>query len=125
MITLSAPAGLDFDFGNAAPGDTSNVNDVAVTVTTNNADGYTLSVQASDMAGFANGGSIPATAMSFRVGTDAYAALTAANTDLQLASEATNTDANGTDYAIDAQLVVPWVAGDAYDGTVTFTASTL
>ena len=120
MISISAPASIDF--GNGVPGDTLSALDSTVTVISNNGAGYTLSVKASDFTGDP-AGTIPATALSFRNGVTSYASIVEADTNLELASPAAATDADGTNHAIDAQLVLPYVQAGDYSGTFTFTAS--
>jgi hypothetical protein len=122
VLSIAAPATIAFGAG--VPGDELAVDNSTVTVISNNATGYDLSVQASDLTD-ATDGTIPASAMSFRDGTSAYAPLTAAGTDLLLASPGAETDANGTDHLIDAQLVLPWTQAGDYTGTFTFTASNI
>jgi hypothetical protein len=68
---------------------------------------------------------IPLTALSFRDGVTAYAPLVAAATDVVLATTAAETDADGTNHLIDAQLVLPFVEAGAYSGTFIFTASNI
>lgn len=120
-ISLAAPATIAFGAGN--PGDTLSALDSTVTVISNNAAGYTLAVQGSDMT--KAGGSIPLTALSFRDGVTAYASLVAVATDVVLATTAAETDADGTGHLIDAQLVLPFVEAGAYAGTFIFTASNI
>ena len=121
MISVAAPATIAFGAG--VPGDTKSVLDSTVTVISNNGAGYTLSVQGSDLTKTTN--TIPLTALSFRDGVTAYAPLVAAATDVLLATTAAETDADGTNHAIDAQLVLPFVEDGAYSGTFIFTASNL
>jgi hypothetical protein len=122
MISVAAPATIAF--GNGVPGDVLSVLDSTVTVISNNAAGYTLAVQASDFAGDPSG-TIAATALKFRDGAASYAAITAAATDLDLATTTGPTIAAGTDHLIDAQLTVPFVQAGDYSGTFIFTASNL
>ena len=121
MISVAAPATIAFGAG--VPGDTLSVLDSTVTVVSNNGAGYTLAVQGSDMT--KTGGTIPLTALSFRDGVTAYAPLVAAATDVVLATTAAETDADGTNHSIDAQLVLPFVEAGAYSGTFIFTASNI
>jgi hypothetical protein len=121
VISVAAPAAIAFGAG--VPGDTLSVLDTTVTVISNNAAGYTLSVQATDLTKTTN--TIPLTAMSFRNGVTAYAALVAVDTDVLLATTSAETDADGTDHLIDAQLVLPFIEAGAYSGTFTFTASNI
>lgn len=121
VISITAPATIAFGAG--VPGDTLTVLDSTVTVISNNAAGYTLSIQGTDLTKTTN--TIPLTALSFRNGVTAYAALVAVNTDVLLATTAAETDADGTDHLIDSQLVLPFVEAGDYAGTFTFTASNL
>lgn len=121
VISVAAPATIAFGAGN--PGATLSVLDSTVTVITNNAAGYTLSVQATDLTKTTN--TIPLTALSFRDGVTAYAPLVAVDTDVLLATTSAETDADGTDHLIDAQLVLPFVQAGDYSGTFIFTASSL
>jgi hypothetical protein len=121
MISVAAPATIAFGAG--VPGDTLSVLDSTVTVISNNGAGYTLAVQGSDLTKTTN--TIPLTALSFRDGVTAYAPLVAVATDVLLATTAAETDADGTDHLIDAQLVLPFVEAGAYEGTFIFTASNL
>ena len=121
MISVAAPATIAF--GNGVPGDTLSVLDSTVTVISNNGAGYTLSVQGSDLTKTTN--TIPLTALSFRDGVTAYAPLVAVATDVLLATTSAETDADGTDHLIDAQLVLPFVEAGNYSGTFVFTASNI
>ena len=123
MISVAAPA--TFAFGAGVPGDTKSVLDSTVTVISNNDAGYTLSVQGSNLTKV--GGTIAATALSFGISVEnnTYAPLTAAATNLLLATTAAETDADGTDHLIDAQLVLPFVEDGNYAGTFIFTASNI
>ena len=121
MISVAAPATIAFGAG--VPGDTLSALDSTVTVISNNGAGYTLAVQGSDLTKTTN--TIPLTALSFRDGVTAYAPLVAVDTDVLLATTSAETDADGTDHSIDAQLVLPFVEAGAYDGTFIFTASNL
>jgi hypothetical protein len=121
MISVAAPASIAF--GNGVPGDVLTVTDSTVTVISNNAAGYTLSVQTSALSD--GTASIPATAMKFRNGVTAYASIVAVNTDLLLATTAAQTVAAGTDHLIDSQLTLPFVEAGAYTGTFIFTASNI
>jgi hypothetical protein len=121
MISVAAPASIDFGAG--LPGDTLSVLDSDVTVISNNAAGYTLSVQATNLTKTTN--TIPLTALSFRNGVTAYAPVVAVDTDVLLATTSAETDADGTAHLIDAQLVLPFVEAGAYNGTFTFTASNI
>ena len=121
MISVTAPATIAFGAG--VPGDTLSVLDSTVTVISNNGAGYTLAVQGSDLTKTTN--TIPLTALSFRDGVTAYAPLVAVDTDVLLATTSAETDADGTDHSIDAQLVLPFVEAGAYEGTFIFTASNL
>jgi hypothetical protein len=122
MISVAAPASIDF--GSGVPGDTLSVLDSTVTVISNNGAGYTLAVQASGFTG-APAGTIPATALSFRDGVTAHAAIVAVSTDLLLASTAAVTPEAGTAHLVDAQLTLPFVPAGTYSGTFTFTASNI
>ena len=66
---------------------------------------------------------IPLTALSFRNGVTAYAPLVAVATDVLLVNVTAETDADGTDHLIDAQLVLPFAEAGDYAGTFVFTAS--
>lgn len=121
VISVAAPAAINFGAGN--PGQTLTVADSIVTVITNHGTGYTLSVQGSDLT--KTGGTIPLTALSFRDGVTAYAPLVAVDTDVLLATTSAETDADGTDHLIDAQLALPFVEAGAYSGTFIFTASNI
>jgi hypothetical protein len=121
VISVAAPATIAFGAG--VPGDTVSVLDSTVTVISNNAAGYTLSVQATDLTKTTN--TIPLTALSFRNGVTAYAPLVAVDTDVLLATTSAETDADGTDHLIDAQLVMPFVEAGDYEGTFIFTASNI
>lgn len=121
MISVAAPATIDFGAG--VPGDTLSVLDSTVTVISNNGAGYNLSVQATDLTMTTN--TIPLTNLSFREGVTAYAPLVAVATDVSLVTTSAETDADGTDHLIDAQLLLPFVEGGSYDGTFLFTASNL
>jgi hypothetical protein len=70
-------------------------------------------------------GTIPATALEFREGATALEALSAANSDLLLATINSETVEAGTDHVIDAQLTLPFVESGLYGGTFVFTASNL
>jgi hypothetical protein len=122
MISVAAPASIAF--GTGVPGDTLSVLDTTVKVISNNPAGYTLAVQAGGFVG-TPGGTIPATALSFRNGVSAYAQVVAVDTDLLLATTAAPTVAGGTDHLIDAQLVLPYVPAGTYAGTFIFTASNI
>ena len=119
MISVVAPATIAFGAG--VPNETLSALDSVVTVITNNGAGYTLSVQGSDMTKTTN--TIPLTALSFRNGVTAYAPLVAVATDVLLVNVTAETDADGTDHLIDAQLVLPFVEAGDYAGTFIFTAS--
>ncbi|MEA2623047.1 MAG: hypothetical protein QOH61_1957 [Chloroflexota bacterium] len=121
VISVAAPATIAFGAG--VPNETLSVLDSTVTVISNNAAGYTLSVQGTDLTKTTN--TIPLTALSFRNGVTAYAALVAVNTDVLLATTSAQTDADGTDHLIDAQLVLPFIEAGNYAGTFTFTASNI
>jgi hypothetical protein len=121
MISVSAPATIAF--GSGVAGDTLSALDTIVNVVSNNAAGYTLSVQATDLTKTTN--TIPLTALSFRNGVTAYASLVAVATNVLLATTASETVAAGTDHLIDAQLVLPFVEAGAYSGTFIFTASNI
>jgi hypothetical protein len=122
MISVDAPALIDFGAG--VPGDTLAVTGSTVTVTTNSPGGYTLTMGGTDMTSTTTSDTIAVSAMTYTAGTGPSTAVPPAASPAQVASAAARTGASGQPTSIGLSLTVPFVAGAAYDGTLTFTATT-
>jgi len=121
-LSVSAPALIDF--GTALVGDTAVANDLSVEVISTNPEGYKIEVQADHLRRVDGGSStIGATNLSFREGTQSFAALIDRLTRLQLFSTETPTTSEGVEYLIDIELYVPPVPGGLYSGTIGFSAT--
>jgi len=106
MITIDAPALLDF--GSGVPGDVKTLTDEELLVTTNNDAGYTVTSSA--------------TALTSGTSADTIAAPT-----LTIGAEGTTAARSaeaGDTVTFDASLTIPFVDSGTYTGTATFTATT-
>jgi hypothetical protein len=121
MISVDAPALIDFGAG--VPGDTLAVPASTVTVTTNSPGGYTLTMSGTDMTSTTTSDTIAVSAMTYTAGGPSSAVPPAAS-PAQVGSAAARTGASGQPTSIGLSLTVPFVAGAAYAGTLTFTATT-
>jgi len=121
MISVDAPALIDFGAG--VPGDTLAVSASTVTVITNSSGGYTLTMGGTDMTSTTTSDSIAVSDMSYTAGGPATA-VPYSSAPAQVASAAARTGASGQPTSIGLSLTVPFVASAAYDGTLTFTATT-
>jgi len=108
VISVTAPALLDF--GPGVPGDELTVTDV-VNVSTNSADGYTLTSDWTGMIGNTSSDTIADTALSFTLDGNASSGALA------------RTPEGGTDHDLDGVITIPFVDTDTYNGSITFTAT--
>jgi len=109
-IAVTAPALLNF--GSGVPDDVLTLPATVVNVATNNATGYTLEADWSDLDGVVSTDAILASALTFAL--DGTASTSASE----------RTEEAGTNHALTGSITLPFVTSDTYDGTATFTATT-